>query len=69
MAAPGCQISQSKLVSAEARDAARALWGDVGVAAGQQRSGHQRQLEIPTPPSQTIPISQPNCAQAHSAAD
>lgn len=49
-----------KLISVEARTEPVLC----GTSVSQQGSSHHHQLEIPTPPSHTIPISKANCAQA-----
>lgn len=55
MVVPGCQIFKSKLISAEARM-------EPVLCGTQQGSSHHHQLEIPTPLSQTIPVSKTNCS-------
>lgn len=48
MVVPGCQISLSKLVSAEARHAACALWGDVGATSWKFQLHRARQFPSPS---------------------
>lgn len=60
MVVPGCQIFKTKLISAEARMQPVLC----GTLVSQQGSSHQHQLEIPTPLSQTMPISKTNRAKA-----
>lgn len=55
MVVPGCQIFKSQLISAEARM-------EPVLCGTQQGSSHHHQLEIPTPLSQTIPVSKTNCS-------
>lgn len=48
MVVPGCQISLSKLVSAEARHAACTLWGDVGATSWKFQLHRARQFPSPS---------------------